>query len=116
MVLIAFTNYDYAHTPPGKLFDWVGLSNFKMMFSLTGGGSGFALVFLRVLVWTFIWAFFATFTNYFLGLVIALLIHMLLLTRLPMIRELAPKPIISAPEQSPFLSGNQALTVEMTAL
>ena len=23
MVLIAFTNYDYAHTPPGKLFDWV---------------------------------------------------------------------------------------------
>ena len=75
MVLIAFTNYDYAHTPPGKLFDWVGLQNFKMMFSLSGGGSGFALVFLRVLVWTFVWAFFATFTNYFLGLVIALLIN-----------------------------------------
>ena len=75
MVLIAFTNYDYAHTPPGKLFDWVGLQNFKIMFSLSGGGSGFALVFLRVLVWTFIWAFFATFTNYFLGLVIALLIN-----------------------------------------
>ncbi len=75
MVLIAFTNYDYAHTPPGKLFDWVGLQNFKMMFSFSGGGSGFALVFLRVLVWTFVWAFFATFTNYFLGLVIALLIN-----------------------------------------
>ncbi len=75
MVLIAFTNYDYAHTPPGKLFDWVGLQNFKMMFSFSAGGSGFVLVFLRVLVWTFVWAFFATFTNYFLGLVIALLIN-----------------------------------------
>ncbi len=74
MVLIAFTNYDYAHMPPGKLFDWVGLQNFTTMFSLSSGG-GFALVFLRVLVWTFIWAFFATFTNYFLGLIIALLIH-----------------------------------------
>ena len=75
MVLIAFTNYDYAHMPPGKLFDWVGLSNFKTMFSFSGGGTGFALVFLRVLVWTFIWAFFATFTNYFLGLIFALLIN-----------------------------------------
>ncbi len=75
MVLIAFTNYDYAHMPPGKLFDWVGFSNFKTMFSLAEGGAGFALVFLRVLVRTFIWAFFATFTNYFLGLIVALLIH-----------------------------------------
>lgn len=75
MVLIAFTNYDYAHMPPGKLFDWVGFANFKALFSLSGGASGFAAVFLRVLLWTFVWAFFATFTNYFLGLVIALLIN-----------------------------------------
>ena len=75
MVLIAFTNYDYAHMPPGRLFDWVGFANFKTLFSLTGGTSGFALVFLRVLLWTFVWAFFATFTNYFLGLIIALLIN-----------------------------------------
>lgn len=75
MVLIAFTNYDYAHMPPGTLFDWVGFSNFKMLFSISGGTTGFAFVFLRVLVWTFIWAFFATFTNYFLGLIIALLIQ-----------------------------------------
>ncbi len=74
MILIAFTNYDFVHMPPGKLFDWVGFANFKSMFSL-GSGTGFALVFLRVLAWTFIWAFFATFTNYFLGLVIALMIH-----------------------------------------
>ena len=75
MVLIAFTNYDYAHTPPGKLFDWVGLHNFKTMFSFSGGGTGFAFVFLRVLAWTFIWAFFATFSNYFLGIIIALMIQ-----------------------------------------
>lgn len=75
MALIAFTNYDYAHMPPGKLFDWVGLENFKTMFSISGGATGFAGVFARVLVWTFIWAFFATFTNYFLGLIVALLIN-----------------------------------------
>ncbi len=75
MALIAFTDYDYAHMPPGRLFDWVGFANFKTMFSFTGGGAGFAFVFLRVLVWTFVWAFFATFTNYFLGLVVALLIN-----------------------------------------
>ncbi len=75
MVLIAFTNYDYAHMPPGRLFDWVWFDNFKTMFSFTGGTTGFAFVFLRVLSWTFIWAFFATFTNYFFGLVIALLIQ-----------------------------------------
>ncbi|MBE7068412.1 MAG: sugar ABC transporter permease [Clostridiales bacterium] len=75
MVLIAFTNYDYAHMPPGKLFDWVGFSNFKTLFSFSGGTTGFAFVFLRVLIWTFVWAFFATFTNYFLGLLIALLIN-----------------------------------------
>ncbi len=75
MVLIAFTNYDYAHMPPGKLFDWVGFSNFKTLFSLSGGTSGFALVFLRVLLWTFVWAFFATFSNYFLGVIIALMIQ-----------------------------------------
>lgn len=75
MVLIAFTNYDYAHMPPGKLFDWVGFANFKTLFSLSGGASGFAFVFLRVLLWTFVWAFFATFTNYFLGMLLALLIQ-----------------------------------------
>ena len=74
MILIAFTNYDYEHTPPGQLFNWVGFSTFGKLFSI-GGGSGFLLVFLRVLAWTFIWAFFATFTNYFLGMILALMIN-----------------------------------------
>ena len=36
--------------------------------------------------------------------------------REPSTREEAPKPISSAPEQVPFLSGNQACTVESTTL
>ena len=74
MVLIAFTNYDYGHMPPGKLFGWVGLANFKALFSLSGGSSAFALVFLRVLAWTLVWALLATFSNYFLGVLLALAI------------------------------------------
>ncbi|MBE5804132.1 MAG: sugar ABC transporter permease [Clostridiales bacterium] len=37
MVLVAFTNYDHAHQPPGKLFTWVGGENFARM--LAGGES-----------------------------------------------------------------------------
>ena len=74
MALIAFTNYDYQHMPPGNLFDWVGVDNFRLLFSVAEG-SGFFAVFLRVLVWTFVWAFFATFTNYFLGMIVALMIN-----------------------------------------
>ena len=75
MILIAFTNYDYEHTPPGALFGWVGFANFAKIFSIGSGGVEFLLVFLRVLAWTFIWAIFATFTNYFFGMIIALMIN-----------------------------------------
>ena len=66
MILIAFTNYDQQHLPPGNLFTWVGMDNFKLLFSggLSASGS-FLATFLRVLLWTLVWAFFATFTNYF---------------------------------------------------
>lgn len=75
MVLIAFTNYDYAHMPPGKLFHWVGLENFTTLFGASNGETGFLQVFLRVFAWTLVWAFFATFGNYFLGILLALLIQ-----------------------------------------
>ncbi len=76
MILIAFTNYDHQHLPPGNLFTWVGFENFKTLFSESGfSGGGFGTTFLRVLIWTFVWAFFATFTNYFLGMVVALMIN-----------------------------------------
>ncbi|MGN1368174.1 MAG: carbohydrate ABC transporter permease [Aristaeellaceae bacterium] len=34
MILVAFTNYDNTHQPPGKLFTWVGLENFKTLLTV----------------------------------------------------------------------------------
>ncbi|MCC8066782.1 MAG: sugar ABC transporter permease [Clostridiales bacterium] len=73
MVCVAFTNYDFTHQAPTKLFSWVGLANFKSLLSF--GGSGFGATFTKVLSWTIIWAFFATFINYFLGMALAMLIN-----------------------------------------
>lgn len=77
MVLIAFTNYDYAHLPPDKLFDWVGFENFKTLLGtdMSASSSRFSFTFKEILIWTLIWAFFATFTNYFLGMFVAILIN-----------------------------------------
>lgn len=73
MVCVAFTNYDANHQAPTNLFTWVGLENFKSLFSF--GTSGFAETFVKVLIWTLVWAFFATFIDYFLGLAVAMLIN-----------------------------------------
>ncbi len=73
MICVAFTNYDKNHQSPTNLFTWVGLENFKALFSF--GGNGFGSTFGTVLIWTLVWAFFATFIDYFLGLAVALLIN-----------------------------------------
>jgi arabinogalactan oligomer/maltooligosaccharide transport system permease protein len=73
MILVAFTNYDKNHQAPTNLFTWVGLENFKNIFSF--GTSGMAPTFLRVLAWTLVWAFLATFIDYFLGMAVAILIN-----------------------------------------
>ena len=73
MICVAFTNYDYNHQAPAKLFTWVGFENFKNLFSF--GGEGFGSTFITVLGWTLVWAFFATFLNYFLGMGVAILIN-----------------------------------------
>lgn len=72
MILMAFTNYDRDHLPPGKLFDWVGLQNFSRV--LNAGGS-LGMTFWKVLGWTLIWAVFATFLNYILGIILAIIIN-----------------------------------------
>ncbi len=72
MILIAFTSYDHSHQPPGKLFSWVGLENFKSMLS---SSSSLAATFWPVLGWTLIWAVTATVSCYILGLLLALLIN-----------------------------------------
>ncbi|MCF0130103.1 MAG: sugar ABC transporter permease, partial [Pseudobutyrivibrio sp.] len=38
MICVAFTNYDYNHQAPTNLFTWVGLENFKNLFSFSAGG------------------------------------------------------------------------------
>lgn len=72
MVLMAFTNYDSSHQPPGNLFTWVGLTNFKMLISSTDKLSS---TFWPVLGWTAVWGFTATFSCYFGGIFLAILIN-----------------------------------------
>lgn len=72
MAAMAFTNYDRDHQPPGNLFTWVGLTNFKQVLSFSGE---LGTTFWHVLGWTLIWAVFATFTNYILGIILALVIN-----------------------------------------
>jgi len=73
MILVAFTNYDYAHQAPSKLFTWVGWQNFRTLFS--ADNANYANTFGQVLLWTLVWAFFATFLNYFLGMLVAIMIN-----------------------------------------
>jgi len=72
MVLLAFTNFDRQHQPPGNLFTWVGLDNFRNVFNMNGAMGN---TFVSILGWTLIWALFATFFNYILGMVVALMIN-----------------------------------------
>ncbi len=72
MILMAFTNYDQNHQPPGNLFTWVGIENFKTLLST---GDRLANTFWPVLGWTLVWGFAATFTCYFGGIILAMIIN-----------------------------------------
>ena len=72
MILIAFTNFDSSHQPPGELFTWTGLTNVTDVFL---GNSTKTHTFFGILGWTFVWAILATFTNYILGMLLAILIN-----------------------------------------
>lgn len=72
MILVAFTNYDNGHQPPGSLFTWIGLDNFQ---TILGSGSIISQTFWPILGWTIIWAIFATGLNYIGGILLAMLIN-----------------------------------------
>lgn len=72
MILIAFTNYDSAHQPPSKLFEWIGFGNFADVFF---DEPRKALTFQNLVVWTLVWAVLATVTNYIFGMIFALMIN-----------------------------------------
>ncbi|HBB05466.1 MAG TPA: sugar ABC transporter permease, partial [Firmicutes bacterium] len=77
MVIIGFTNFNSAHYPSQRLFDWVAWNNYAEVFSLGQDANGmvFLTTFGKVVLWTLVWAFFATFSNYFLGMIFALIIN-----------------------------------------
>ena len=75
LILVAFTNYDQQHMPPSALFDWVGLDNFKSLFSSGGLTVTFGYAFGRILIWTLVLAVFATITTYIGGILLSMLIN-----------------------------------------
>lgn len=68
-LMIAFTNYDFKHLPPGKLLDWVGFTNFANIWSL----STFRSAFGSVLSWTIIWALAASTLQIVIGIFTAII-------------------------------------------
>ncbi|MBQ2949037.1 MAG: sugar ABC transporter permease [Clostridia bacterium] len=72
MILIAFTNFDKNHQPPGSLFTWVGMTNVTDVF---WGDQLKSQTFFGILGWTLVWAIFATFTNYIFGMILAMMIN-----------------------------------------
>ena len=72
MILVAFTNYDSTHQPPGKLFDWVGFQNFT---TLLRSDSPLGASVWPILGWTLIWAVVATVTCFLAGIILALWIN-----------------------------------------
>ncbi|MCH4153528.1 MAG: sugar ABC transporter permease [Mageeibacillus sp.] len=74
LIAVAFTNWDQAHMPPAALFDWVGIANFKAVFT-NSVSSSFGYSFGKILSWTLIWAVVATFTCFIGGILLASLIN-----------------------------------------
>lgn len=72
MILIAFTNFDRNHQPPGNLFTWVGFENFS---AVLWNDPLKSKTFVDLLIWTLIWAVLATALNYIFGMVLALMIN-----------------------------------------
>jgi len=72
--LVAFTNYSSPHNlPPANLVGWVGLQNFRQLFTASETNAWF-IAFGRVAAWNITWAFFATFTCYFVGMFFAVIL------------------------------------------
>ena len=71
-IAMAFTNFDRFHQPPGNLFTWVGMQNFR---DVLWNDPLKSYTFMQLLQWTIIWAIFATFLNYIFGIILALMIN-----------------------------------------
>ncbi|MCK4259216.1 MAG: sugar ABC transporter permease [Halanaerobiales bacterium] len=70
-ILIAFTNYDLYHSPPGKLIEWVGFKNFIKIWTF----GSWRRTFVAVFSWTVVWSVLATASTFGLGLLVALILN-----------------------------------------
>lgn len=70
-ILLAFTNYDLYHSPPGKIIDWVGLKNFFKIWTF----ASWRRTFISVFSWTVVWTLISTFSTFGLGLFTALILN-----------------------------------------
>ncbi|MCE5343490.1 MAG: sugar ABC transporter permease [Eubacteriales bacterium] len=74
MISVAFTDYDKTHMVPTNLFTWVGIDNFKTLFTHSQTIT-FAYSFGKVLSWTLLWALLATFSTFIFGILLAMFIN-----------------------------------------
>lgn len=70
-ILISFTNYDFEHTPPAQLLNWVGLDNFSTIVT----NELIRNTFFKVLEWTLIWTFTATTLQIVIGITLAVILN-----------------------------------------
>jgi len=75
--VVAFTNYNSHNLPPANLVDWVGINNFRFLFSVgeVGGGARWLHTFIQVFWWTVIFAIISTIVPFFLGLFQAVILN-----------------------------------------
>lgn len=71
MALLSITNYDLYHSPPAKLVDYVGLENYKNIFT----NPAWSKTFLNTFSWTVIWTLLATTLQIGLGLFLAVFVN-----------------------------------------
>lgn len=120
MILIAFTNYDSTHMPPGTLFSWIGLDNFGDLFNVVNSAKK-ATTFIELTKWTLLWAVLATFTNYILGMIVALMINkkgikLKALWRTLFVIAIAVPQFVSLLLMNQMLQSNGAINVLLTQL
>ena len=68
---VAFTNYNLYNAPPRHTLEWVGLDNFKTLFTI----GVWRKTFFSVITWTLVWTLVATTLQIALGLFLAIIVN-----------------------------------------
>lgn len=70
-IMLAFTNYDLYHQPPGKLVEWVGFKNFVDIATT----QSWSYTFFNILLWTVAFTLLTSILPYAVGILIAVLLN-----------------------------------------